>query len=83
MVCLQGLAGPRMEAKEIPIRTLFLCLAAVLAVELGTMVVGEEIDALLNVQGLESVDLSENPLNRKGLDEILPALIAEGATVVF
>ncbi|NIR14203.1 MAG: hypothetical protein GWN86_09690, partial [Desulfobacterales bacterium] len=28
-----------MEAKEIPIRTLFLCLAAVLAVELGTMVV--------------------------------------------
>ena len=39
MVCLQGLAGPRMEAKEIPIRTLFLCLAAVLAVELGTMVV--------------------------------------------
>ena len=39
MVCLQGLAGPRMEAKEIPIRTLFLCLAAVLAVELGTWVV--------------------------------------------
>jgi uncharacterized protein len=39
MVCLQGLAGPRLEAKEIPIRTLFLCLAAVLAVELGTMVV--------------------------------------------
>ena len=39
MVCLQGLAGPRMEAKEIPIRTLFLCLAAVLAVELGTRVV--------------------------------------------
>jgi membrane protease YdiL (CAAX protease family) len=28
-----------MEAKEIPIRTLFLCLAAVLAVELGTRVV--------------------------------------------
>jgi membrane protease YdiL (CAAX protease family) len=28
-----------MEAKEIPIRTLFLCLAAVLAVELGTWVV--------------------------------------------
>mgnify|MGYP001812640340 FL=1 len=39
MVCLQGLAGPRMEAKEIPIRTLFFCLAAVLAVELGTRVV--------------------------------------------
>ena len=39
MVCLQGLAGPRMEAKEIPIRTLFLCLAAILAVELGTWVV--------------------------------------------
>jgi membrane protease YdiL (CAAX protease family) len=39
MVCLQGPAGPRLEAKEIPIRTLFLCLAAVLAVELGTMVV--------------------------------------------
>jgi len=28
-----------MEAKEIPIRTLFLCLAAVLAIELGTRVV--------------------------------------------
>jgi membrane protease YdiL (CAAX protease family) len=28
-----------MEAKEIPIRTLFLCLAAILAVELGTRVV--------------------------------------------
>jgi hypothetical protein len=28
-----------MEAKEIPIRTLFLCLGAVLAVELGTMMV--------------------------------------------
>jgi membrane protease YdiL (CAAX protease family) len=39
MVRLQGLAGPRMEAKEIPIRTLFLCLGAVLAVELGTRVV--------------------------------------------
>ena len=39
MVCLQGLASPRMEAKEIPIRTLFLCLAAVLVVELGTRVV--------------------------------------------
>jgi len=39
MVCLQGFASPRMEAKEIPIRTLFLCLAAVLAVELGTRVV--------------------------------------------
>ncbi len=38
MVCLQGLAGPRMEAKEIPLRTLFLCLGAVLAVELGTRV---------------------------------------------
>ncbi len=39
MVCLQGLAGPRMEAKEIHIRTLFLCLAALLAIELGTRVV--------------------------------------------
>ena len=39
MVRLQGLASPRMEAKEIPIRTLFLCFAAVLAVELGTRVV--------------------------------------------
>ena len=39
MVWLQGLAGPRMEAKEIQIKTLFLCLAAVLAVELGTRVV--------------------------------------------
>jgi membrane protease YdiL (CAAX protease family) len=39
MVRLQGLTGPRMEAKEIPIRTLFLCLGAVLAVELGTRVV--------------------------------------------
>ena len=39
MVCLQGLASPRMEAKEIPIRTLFSCLAAVLAVEACTMVV--------------------------------------------
>jgi len=39
MVCLQSLAGPRMEAKEIQIKTLFLCLAAVIAVELGTWVV--------------------------------------------
>ncbi len=39
MVCLQGLAGSRMEAKKIQIKTLFLCLAAVLAVELGTRVV--------------------------------------------
>ena len=39
MVCLQGLAGSRMEAKEIQIRTLFLCLAAVLAIELGMRVV--------------------------------------------
>ncbi len=39
MVCLQSLAGPRMEAKEIQIKTLFLCLSAVIAVELGTWVV--------------------------------------------
>ena len=39
MVCLQSLAGPRMEAKEIELRTLLLCLAAVIAVELGTWVV--------------------------------------------
>ncbi len=39
MVWLQGLAGPGMEAKKIQIKTLFLCLAAVLAVELGTRVV--------------------------------------------
>ncbi len=39
MVWLQGLAGPWMEAKKIQIKTLFLCLAAVLAVELGTRVV--------------------------------------------
>ena len=39
MVCLQSLAGPGMEAKEIRIKTLFLCLAAVIAVELGTWVV--------------------------------------------
>ncbi len=39
MVCLQSLAGPGMEAKEIQIKTLFLCLAAVIAVELGTWVV--------------------------------------------
>ena len=39
MVCVQGPAGPRMEAKEISIRTLFLCIAAILAVELGTRVV--------------------------------------------
>ena len=39
MVCLQSLTSPRMEAKEIRLRTLFLCLAAVLAIELGTWVV--------------------------------------------
>lgn len=39
MVCLQSLAGPGMEAKEIRIKTLFLCLAAVIGVELGTWVV--------------------------------------------
>ncbi len=39
MVWLQGLAGSRMETKKIQIKTLFLCLAAVLAVELGTRVV--------------------------------------------
>ena len=39
MVCLQSLAGPRMEAKEIQIKTLFFCLSAVIAVELGTWVV--------------------------------------------
>jgi membrane protease YdiL (CAAX protease family) len=39
MVCLQSLAGPRMEAKEIQIKTLFLCLSSVIAVELGTWVV--------------------------------------------
>ena len=39
MVCLQSLAGPGMAAKEIELRTLFLCLAAVIAVELGTWVV--------------------------------------------
>jgi membrane protease YdiL (CAAX protease family) len=39
MVRLQSLAGPGMEAKEIQLRTLFLCLAAVIAVELGTWVV--------------------------------------------
>ena len=39
MVCLQGLAGPRMEAKEIPIRTLFLCLSGVLTLELGARMV--------------------------------------------
>lgn len=39
MVWLQGLAGPGMEAKKIQIKTLFLCFAAVLAVELGTRVV--------------------------------------------
>jgi membrane protease YdiL (CAAX protease family) len=36
MVRLQSLAGPGMETKEIRIRTLFLCFAAVLIVELGT-----------------------------------------------
>jgi len=39
MVWLQGLAGPGMEAKKIQLKTLFLCFAAVLAVELGTRVV--------------------------------------------
>ena len=39
MVWLQCLAGPRLEAKEIPIRTLFLCLGAVLAIELCMRVV--------------------------------------------
>ncbi len=39
MVCLQSLAGPRMEAKKIELRTLFFCLSAVIAVELGTWVV--------------------------------------------
>ncbi len=39
MVWLQGLAGPGMETKKIEIRTLFLCLAAVFAVELGLTVV--------------------------------------------
>ena len=39
MVWLQGLAGPGMEAKKIEIKTLLLCLAAVLAVELGTRMV--------------------------------------------
>jgi membrane protease YdiL (CAAX protease family) len=42
MVCLQGLAGPRMEAKEIQIKTLFLCFTAVFAVELGTRVLTSE-----------------------------------------
>jgi membrane protease YdiL (CAAX protease family) len=36
MVRLQSFAGPGMEAKEIRIKTLFFCFAAVLAVELGT-----------------------------------------------
>ena len=39
MVRLQSIAGPGMEAKEIHIKTLLLCLAAVIAVELGTWVV--------------------------------------------
>ena len=39
MVCLQSLAGPRLEAKKIRIKTLLLCLTAVIAVELGTWVV--------------------------------------------
>jgi membrane protease YdiL (CAAX protease family) len=38
MVCLQSPAGPGMEAKEIHIKTLFLCFAGVIAVELGTWV---------------------------------------------
>ena len=39
MVCLQSLTGPGMEAKEIQLKTLLLCLASVIAVELGTWVV--------------------------------------------
>ena len=39
MVCLQGLEGSWMEANKIRIKTLFLCLAAVLAVELAAWVV--------------------------------------------
>jgi len=39
MVCLQSLTSPRVEAKEIEVRTLFLCIAAVIAVELSTWVV--------------------------------------------
>ena len=39
MVCLQGLEGSWMEANKIQIRTLILCLAAVLAVELAARVV--------------------------------------------
>jgi len=39
MVCLQSLAGPGMETKEIQLKTLFLCFAAVLATELGTWLV--------------------------------------------
>ena len=39
MVCLQSLASPGMEAKEIQIKTLLLCLATVIAIELGTWVV--------------------------------------------
>ena len=39
MVCLQSLTSPRMEAKEIKVRTLFLCIGAVIAVELSTWVV--------------------------------------------
>ena len=39
MVCLQSLAGPGMETKKIQVKTLFLCLAAVIAIELGTWLV--------------------------------------------
>lgn len=39
MVCLQSVADSGMETKEIQIKTLFLCLAVVLAVELGTWLV--------------------------------------------
>ena len=39
MVRLQSLADPGMEAKRIEIRILFLCFAAVLAIEVGTWVV--------------------------------------------
>jgi membrane protease YdiL (CAAX protease family) len=42
MVRLQSLAGPGMEAKEIRIKTLFFCFAAVFAVELGTWFVASK-----------------------------------------
>jgi membrane protease YdiL (CAAX protease family) len=43
MVCLQSLTGPGMETKEIELRTLFLCLGAAVAVELGTWVVASKL----------------------------------------